>query len=448
MIFLHSKKRTGSQTVRFGIKRAACFLLIMALLSQVAMQIGCQEQSPTTKPNASTGMTADTQQTSGSQTSGMTSASGMTTGTAPPTSGNSDTSGTSATSQETQAPVSDGVKYSHEFIGSFDTLIQLIGYAPDKATFDQWSQMAEAAYRELHQLFDAYHTYDGINNIKTINDKAGLSPVIVDQRVIDLLDQTSRWRSELSESVDLTLGPVVAVWAEYREKALAKPELATPPTEERLATALLLSGAGDVQIDPQNRTVFLTRGGMRLDVGAVAKGYATEQVAKLLMASGVTSMIINAGGSSVRLIGKPGTPDRSSWNIAIQNPEVLLPSPDYVPSKAEPTLTVIRTTDTSIVTSGDYQRFYHVDDQIFHHLISPSDGMPVRHYRAVTVMAQDSGLADFLSTALFLMPFEDSRALVERLQGVEAMWVFAEGRVEMTPGLTAVADPIADVWGS
>jgi len=145
------------------------------------------------------------------------------------------------------------------------------------------------------------------------------------------------------------------------------------------------------------------------------------------------------------MIGKPEAPDRKTWNIAIQNPEVILPSPDYLPELAEPTLTIVHTTDTSVVTSGDYQRYYGVEDQIFHHLIDPQTGQPAYHVRAVTVVTRDSGLADFLSTALFLLPYDESRALVERLPDVEALWVFADGRVELTDGMAAITDPLPDL---
>jgi thiamine biosynthesis lipoprotein len=345
----------------------------------------------------------------------------------------------------TQSAGSDGVKYSYEFTGAFDTVIQLIGYAPDKPTFDRWAKAAEQQFRELHQLYDAYHVYSGIKNIKTINDQAGKSPVVVEKRIMDLLVNTRKWRTELSKVIDLTIGPVVSLWAEYRTIALADPEKGSPPTEERLASAMLLMGADELALDLQAQTVYLPRVGMKLDVGAVAKGYATELVAQTLMTSGVTSMIINAGGSSVRMIGKPANPERKTWNIAIQNPEVLLPSQEYIPQTAEPTLTVIRTTDTSVVTSGDYQRYYNVEDQIYHHLINPEDGQPARYYRAVTVMTRDSGLADFLSTALFLLPYDQSRELVDSLPDVAALWVFADGQVELTPKMAAVADPLADL---
>lgn len=364
----------------------------------------------------------------------------MTSGTNAP----SETGGSGTSAGTTRAPASDGVKYSYEFTGTFDTMIQFIGYAESKAAFDGSAKAAERQFRELNQLFDAYRDYPGIRNIKTINDQAGKAPVAVDPRIIALLLNIQQWRSTLTPLVDVTIGPVVALWAEYRGQAIADPERGMPPTQERLASALLLVGSEDVVIDQKAGTVFLRRPGMKLDVGAVAKGYATELVAQSLASQGVRSMIINAGGSSVRLIGKPDAPQRNTWNIAIQNPEYLVPSQEYMGGEPPQTLTVIHATNTSIVTSGDYQRYYQVEDQIYHHVVDPETGRPAHHYRAVTVVVRDSGIADFLSTALFLLPPEQSEALVARLPEVEALWVYADGHVVLSDGLKAMADPIAE----
>lgn len=435
---------------RSFFRKTAAVLACMLLLSQLLAVSACRAQTANSTTARTSALASASTSATGPATSspGTSAATSSLQSTGTSTGSSTGPSGSIPAATGSTAPtkkVSDGVKYTHEFIGTFDTVVQLIGYAPDKATFDRWAKAAEKQFRELHQLFDAYHAYPGIRNIYSINEQAGQSPVEVDQRIIDLLVKTRQWRSELSTMVDLTIGPVVALWQEFRERGTADPEQATPPTEERLASALLLTGDADLRIDRQARTVFLARSGMRLDVGAVAKGYATELVAQSLTASGVTSMIINAGGSSVRMIGKPEAPDRKTWNIAIQNPEVILPSPDYIPELAEPTLTIVHATDTSVVTSGDYQRYYGVEDQIFHHLIDPQNGQPVYHVRAVTVVTRDSGLADFLSTALFLLPYDESRALVERLPDVEALWVFADGRVELTDGMAAITDPLPDL---
>ena len=88
-----------------------------------------------------------------------------------------------------------------------------------------------------------------------------------------------------------------------------------------------------------------------------------------------------------------------------------------------------------MVTSGDYQRYYKVDGIMYHHLIDPETLMPAAHYRSVTVYVGDSGEADFLSTTLFLLPYEKSRKLADELESVEALWVFPDGSFKATEGM-------------
>lgn len=317
-------------------------------------------------------------------------------------------------------------KYSDVFDGSFDTVVQLIAFAPSKSVFDRWFDRTERRFRELHQLFDTYHAYPGVNNLFTVNAAAGKEPVVVDPEIIRLLLEY-REKDRLAPGVvNPALGPVLEIWHSYREEADGG-EGRLPGAEE-LKKAAAHSDFAQVRIDPDNNTVFLPDPGMRLDVGAVAKGYATELVARELIEAGLTSGLLSAGGSNVKLIGKP-LDGRDRWSIGLQSPDGNPLIPDEAP------LDVILARDQSVVTSGDYQRYYRVGGVMYAHLIDPKTLFPARYFRAVTVVTPDSGLADYLSTALFLIPEAQGRQLIARFTDVEALWIYPDRRIVATEGM-------------
>lgn len=322
------------------------------------------------------------------------------------------------------------VKYSSSFTSSFDTVITLIGYANSQAEFDHWADLAESEFLKLHQLFDIYHEYPDIHNLMTVNHQAGKGPVQVDARILDLIEFYLDHDHLAPGKVSPSLGSVLRIWHDHREAA--ESGQATVPNLADLQAAARHIDPSTLKIDRQASTLELTDPQVRLDVGAVAKGYATEIVARLLQSQGMTSGIISAGGSNVRLIGKPADPARETWAIGIQNPFVSMLIPEGQ------SVDVIQSNDTSIVTSGDYQRYYLVDGVVYHHLIDPDTLMPANHQRAVTIVTPDSGLADYLSTAVFLLPYEDGRKLVESLPDCEALWIFQDGSMKATDGLISL----------
>lgn len=319
-------------------------------------------------------------------------------------------------------------KYSYEFTGAFDTMIQFLGYAGNRSDFEEMAKKGQERFIKLHQLYDIYHDYPGLNNVKTINDNAGLQAVEVEQEIIDLLTLSVEWYDKTGGAVNVALGPVLSIWHDYRDEGLADPERARIPDMALLKEAAEKSDIRKVIIDRENRTVFLTEKGMKLDVGAVAKGYATELVAQELINQGYDSFAISGGGN-VRVVGSPKDGKRTKWSIGIQDPN----GNAYVPDRD--LLDTAYVTDTSVVTSGDYQRYYVVDGKMLHHLIDPNTLMPADHYRAVTVITQDSGVADFLSSTMFLLPYEKSRSLAESLEGVEVLWVMPDGELRATEGM-------------
>jgi len=321
-------------------------------------------------------------------------------------------------------------KYTDTFFDAFDTLVTVVVYVQSEEEFDSYYQQIRARFLELHRLYDKYNEYEGINNIKTINDNAGIRPVKVEQEIIDLILFSKDWCARTGGKTNIALGSVLEIWHEYREQGLYDPASAKLPPMEDLLEAAQHIDIDKVIVDAENGTVFLSDSEMSLDVGAVAKGYATEVVAREMMAAGLKSGMISAGGN-VRAIGKPLDGVRECWGVGIQNPVESIVADDGV-------LDVVFVNDASVVSSGDYQRYYVVDGTVYHHLIDPATLMPARYYHAVTVVTEDSGVADFLSTAVFLLPYDQSRSLVENLDGVEALWVMPDGKVEATSGMKRI----------
>lgn len=318
-------------------------------------------------------------------------------------------------------------KYSYEFTGPFDTMIQFIGYTENQAQWDIYAKKAQARLEELHRMFDIYHDYPGLNNVKTINDNAGIKPVQVPQEVADLIAFSKEWSLKTGGRKNIALGPVLSIWHDYREEGVNNPGEAKLPPMDELEKALLKTDIRKVKVDAKTLTVFLPERGMSLDVGGIAKGYSTEIIARELEQAGMISGILDVGGN-VRVIGKPMDGIRNKWGIGIQNPGGNPLISDETP------LDTIYATDTSVVTSGDYQRYYVVNGERYSHIIDPTTLMPAKYYRAVTVMTKDSAVADFMSSALFLLPYEESRKLALQA-GLEALWIFPDGRLETTDGM-------------
>lgn len=326
---------------------------------------------------------------------------------------------------------SDYKKFSSKFYGTFDTETTVIGYAKDQEEFESYMNIIKARFEELHKLYDKFNTYEGINNIKTINDKAGKEAVKVEKEILDMLIFSKEWYYKAGEETNIAMGKLVEIWHEYTEAGNRDPENAKLPPMEELKKAAEFTDIDKIIIDEEKSTVYLEDPNMQLDVGAVAKGYATELVALEIEKEGLKSALISAGGN-IRAIGKPLDNLRERWGVGIQNPDEKLIKTD------SQLLETVFVNNASVVTSGDYERYYTVDGKNYHHIIDPHSLMPGDHYRAITIVTPDSGVADFLSTSVFLLPFEESKALVESLEDVEAFWVMKDGSIEATEGMKKI----------
>lgn len=322
-------------------------------------------------------------------------------------------------------------KYDYVFLDTFDTVTQIIAYAKSKEEFDGYAEKFHNRMIQLHKLYDKYNNYEGINNIKTINDNAGIKAVKVDKDIIDLIVFSKNMYQNISDKTNIAMGSVLEVWAEYRDIAELDPKRASIPPLEKLMEASKYTNMDNIIIDEENSTVFLNDKNMSLDVGSVAKGYATEIALEEIRNEGLTSVIVSAGGN-IKTLDKPLDGLRERWGVGIQDPDNLYKTVE------ESILETIYVNNKSVVTSGDYQRYYLVDDKIMHHIIDEETLMPGDYFRSVTVVTPNSGEADYLSTSVFLLPYEEGLKLVNSLEDVEAMWVFKDGDIKVTEGLKKI----------
>lgn len=307
-------------------------------------------------------------------------------------------------------PGDSGMKqYNATFLDVFDTVTTVVGRAESEEAFQATAQDVHDALLVYHRLFDIYNDYEELNNLKTVNDNAGIAPVEVDSIIIDLLLSCRDYYELTGGKVNVALGSVLRLWHNAREDGTSL------PAHSALEEAATHCAWDTVIIDEEASTVYIADPDQLLDVGAIAKGWAAQLVAE----SAPAGLLISVGGN-VCATG-PKTEDGAAWVVGVNDPD----GGDY--------LHTLNITGGSVVTSGDYQRYYVVDGKVYHHIIDPVTLYPSEYWRSVTIICADSGLADALSTALFLLPREEGLSLLEKC-GAEAMWVDGDGNFYYSPG--------------
>ena len=306
-------------------------------------------------------------------------------------------------------------QYSATFLTVFDTVTTILGRDSSEAAFTEKAQAVHDELLRYHQLFDIYNEYEGLNNLKTVNDHPG-EAVSVDKAIVDMLLDCKAYYELTGGRVNAAMGSVLRLWHEAREDGLNDFANAYLPDGEALAQAAEHADWDDVLIDEEKLTVTIADPGLRLDVGAIAKGWSVQRAAE----TAPEGLLISVGGNVCATGPKDST--GTPWVVGVQDPD-----------GGENYLHTLYLTKGSMVTSGDYQRAYMVDGELYHHIIDPDTLYPGSLWRAVTVVCPDSGLADALSTALFLLPMEEGQKLLDACEST-AMWVDAEGNMYYSTG--------------
>ena len=306
----------------------------------------------------------------------------------------------------------------------FNTVSIMSSYADiSEDEFRTYVDEADRLLGKYHKLFDIYHEYSGINNLCTVNKNAGVAPVAVDDDLIIFLEYCKKLYTITQEKTNIMLGSVLKIWHDHRSIASDDPTKATVPSIESLTAASAHAAIDSLVIDKTAKTVYITDPEASIDVGAIGKGYATEKLYERLKSLGADNVALNIGGN-LRTIGLK--PDKTVWITGITNPNRL---------SSESFIAKVKLGEASLVTSGDYERYYYVGETKYHHIIDPITLMPSTYFSSVSIITPDSALADALSTALFCMSYEDGLELVESIGGVEVIWVDREYNVKHTDGI-------------
>lgn len=310
---------------------------------------------------------------------------------------------------------------SEEFI--MNTFINIKVYANSKEKAKEAIQKAFQEFKKIEELTNRFvqkgtAEYEKSEIIK-INLAAGQTPVQVSEDTFKMLSLSKKYNKELDGVFEITIGPLVDLWGFGQDKK-------NVPAREQLESKLKLVDSNRLVLDEHRQTAYLERTDMSLDLGAIAKGYATEKAAQVIREYGIEKAIINAGGN-IYALGEKG--DEIPWKIGIQDPR-----------DANKLLAVLNLKDQVAVTSGDYQRYFEVNGTRYHHILDPRTGKPADELMSVTVIGEDSTIADVLSTSFFILGVEKSLAYLKEHPGIEAVFVTKDQKIYTSTGVQEIIE--------
>ena len=276
---------------------------------------------------------------------------------------------------------------------------------------DLLERALDAAVLEIQRVEDLMTDWRP-SPLITLNQAAGAGPHKVPTELASLIDRGLAV-SELSDgSFDLTFRTFGRLW----DFKADPPQL---PNQAAIDAALTKCGWQKVKVDLQKSEITRPEG-MEIGLGGIAKGYGVDRAMAVLMDFGIKHAIVNAGGDLKAL----GQKHDELWTIAIQHPR-----------DRERVIAVLPVSNSCVVTSGDYERFFEHEGKRYHHILNPVTGYPAEGCMSATVVAPDAAIADALATAICVLGFEKGFAMIEKLPRIEALAVDMHGEVHMTAGL-------------
>jgi FAD:protein FMN transferase len=275
---------------------------------------------------------------------------------------------------------------------------------------DRGCEAIDAAFSEVARQEALFSEYRESSEVSAINRNAGRMPVEVDPEVFGLLQRSAAISRVTGGAFDVTFAGCGRLWS-VREQRI--------PDDESLAACMEHVGYARVQLDDRRAAVLLPDAGMRIGLGGIAKGYGVDRAADVLAARGMSSFVVDGGGD-MRIEGRDV---EGPWTVHIAHPR-----------RTDEVFDTIQLSHGSIVTSGDYLRYFERDGVRYHHILDPATGRPARRSVSVTVIAPTATEADGLATGLFVLGPERGLAVAAALPGVSVLYFAPDLSVHASPG--------------
>jgi len=301
-----------------------------------------------------------------------------------------------------------------------DTLITIQAFGPNA------SDAIDRAFERIDDIEKKMTSKADSSEVISINEMAGQDFCKVSSDTVFVIKK-GLYYSRLSKGkFDITVGPLVKLWGIGTEHARV------PATDEIIKT-LPLVDYRQVELNENDNSVFLKKHGMSIDLGGIAKGYAADEVAKVLRQYGVKYGTANLGGNIIVIGTKPnGKP----WKIGIQNP--------FFKTRGS-IMATVEVVDKTLVTSGPYERYLEKDGKIYHHILDTKSGFPVENdLMSVTIISENSIDADAFSTAVFAMGLKEGMDFIEEKENLDAVFLTKDYRVYVTSGIQQYNFTIVD----
>jgi thiamine biosynthesis lipoprotein len=265
-------------------------------------------------------------------------------------------------------------------------------------------QAINNAINEIERITALFSEWEPTSRISEINHKAGKRAVSVEPEVFRLISE-ALYISELSQGkFDITFKSAGKLW-DFRQQLI--------PDSDALLNAVSAINYKNVELNKSKQTIYLKNEQTQIGLGGIAKGYAIDRAAQVIRKAGFEVFYINAGGD---LYASSGSQSKR-WKVGVQDPD-----------DSNELIALIPIANAAVATSGDYERYFEKDGIRYHHIIDPATGQPARLARSVTIISARAYMADALATAVFVLGPKNGMALIEELEGVEAIIVGADGQ--------------------